>query len=89
MKNLQKDSILIKFPVNQSNILVGAKVIDDDDNTGVIESYEDLHNVLVKYDDGGSGLHCLVKGCVEYKEINGKTFEVPQYDPLYYYEKRI
>lgn len=71
--------------VTADNIEIGKKVIDGDGNTGTIMSYEDLHNVVVEYDGGGGGLHCLVEGCKERHAVGDKIAEVIQYDPLYYF----
>lgn len=68
-----------------SELVVGLRVKDDDGNIGTVKEFKDLHNVLVEYDGGGSGFHCLVKGCVEYKNINGKVAAIDNYDPLYHF----
>lgn len=80
-KNLPPSKVL----VTRSNITGGRKVIDNDGNIGMIKEYdENLHNVLVEYDGGGSGFHCLNKGCREPIEVKGCKVENDQYDPLYY-----
>lgn len=72
--------------VSHSNLVIGMRVQDNEGNVGTIKHYdEELHNVFVDYDNGGSGLHCLNEGCKEPHEVNGHKFEIEQYDPLYYF----
>jgi hypothetical protein len=52
--------------VTHSNLRLGAKVVDSEQNTGVITSIEDKHNVEVHFDNGGVGLWCFVEDCDEY-----------------------
>ncbi len=79
-------NLLGKALVTRSNINGGRKVIDNEGNVGVVKHYdEELHNVFVEYDNGGSGFHCLNEGCTEPMEVNGHKFENEQYDPLYYF----
>ena len=86
MNNLPQMPHLHKTAVTRSNIKGGEKVIDNEGNIGTIKHYdEELHNVFVEYDNGGSGLHCLNEGCKEPHEVNGHKFEIEQYDPLYYF----
>ncbi len=54
------------------DVEVGIKVIDGDDNIGVIKDCFDIRNIIVEYLDGGSGLYCLDSTC-------------NNYDPLYKY----
>jgi len=84
---MKKDKNLLgKALVTRSNITGGRKVIDSEGNVGTIKNYdEELHNVFVEYDNGGSGFHCLNEGCTEPMEVNGYKFENEQYDPLYYF----
>jgi len=70
--------------VSHSNLVIGMKVQDGEGNVGTVKECEDIHNVFVEYDNGGSGLHCLVEGCIETTTINGQLVEMPHYDPLYY-----
>ena len=70
--------------VSHSNLVIGMRVQDNEGNVGIVKECEDIHNVLVEYDNGGSGLHCLVEGCADTKTINDEQFEIPYYDPLYY-----
>lgn len=77
---------LNKTDVTRSNITGGRKVIDNEGNVGTIKHYdEEMHNVFVEYDNGGSGVYCLIEGCKEPHEVNGHKFEIEQYDPLYYF----
>lgn len=55
------------------HIEVGMKVIDANDTIGVVKECFDIHNVLVDYLNGGSGLYCLDSEC-------------ESYDPLYLFE---
>jgi hypothetical protein len=43
-------------------IFVGQKVIDKDGDKGTITEIENIYNIYVKYDNGGSGISCL-NGC--------------------------
>lgn len=54
--------------VTHSNLVLGAKVIDREQNTGIITSIEDKHNVEVRFDNGGAGLWCFVENCDAYKK---------------------
>ena len=70
--------------VSQNNLFIGMRVQDNECNVGTVKECEDIHNVFVEYDNGGSGLHCLVEGCIETTTINGELVEMLHYDPLYY-----
>jgi hypothetical protein len=48
----------------------GMRVYDNDGNIGAIDKIIDAHNIHVKYDLGGSGLHCVDKNCKEYDELH-------------------
>jgi hypothetical protein len=84
MNELAQNPQLHKHIVSHSDLVIGMRVQDDDGNIGTVKECEDIHNIFVYYDNGGSGLHCLVEGCIETKTINGKLIEIPQYDPLYH-----
>ena len=58
-------------PIPYDDLYIGMEVRDNDGDTGVIKEILDPHNVLVEYENGGSGLHCLEKEC-DY-----------EYDPLF------
>jgi len=49
-------------PLLYDAIFVGQKVIDEDGDKGTITEIENIYNVYVKYDNGGSGISCL-NGC--------------------------
>lgn len=70
--------------VSHSNLVNGMRVHNAEGDVGTVKECEDIHNVFVEYDNGGSGLHCLVEGCIETTTINGQLVEIPHYDPLYY-----
>ena len=70
--------------VSHSNLVIGMRVMDDEGNVGTVKECEDIHNVFVEYDNGGSGLHCLIEECIETTTINSQLVEMPHYDPLYY-----
>lgn len=55
-----------KTVVTHSDLRLGAKVVDGEQNTGVITSIQDKHNVEVQFDNGGAGLWCFVVDCDEY-----------------------
>jgi len=75
--------------VDYSSIFNGMRVKDSEQNIGTIKECEDIHNVLVLYDNGGTGFHCLAKDCIENKSIaiDGIYTEISYYDPLYYYDE--
>jgi hypothetical protein len=56
-----------------SELTVGMKVIDTDENIGIIKKIKDIHNILVKFETGtgGYGFYCL--------DDSDEKF----YDPLY------
>jgi len=72
-KTLNKD--FNKTQVDCDNFLLykdihkGMTIFDNDGYRGVITSCDDAHNIVVEYDNGGSGLHCLIDGC----ELFGKS----------------
>lgn len=55
------------------DVEVGIRVIDRDDNIGIIKDCFDVHNIIVEYVIGGSGLYCLDPKC-------------DTYDPLFLFE---
>lgn len=56
--------------VNKYNIKIDLYVRDEDGDAGIIIEYDkELHNVLVKYIEGGQGLHCIEPNCSEYKPL--------------------
>jgi len=44
--------------IYDSDLEVYGKIIDD----------SDIHNIIVEYDNGGRGLYCLDKNCLEFDE---------------------
>jgi hypothetical protein len=70
--------------IEYNDLYKGMKVMDDEGNIGIVKEHDDIHNVLVKFKNGGSGLHCLVEGCFELATMNGEQVKLPSYDPLYY-----
>jgi|688.fasta_scaffold289824_4 hypothetical protein len=66
-QNLDKSNEKLHlYVVTHSNLQLGKKVVDGEQNTGVITSIDDLHNVEVKFDNGGAGLWCFVDDCEEF-----------------------
>jgi len=53
-------------------ISVGQKVIDEDGDKGEITKIENIYNIYVKYENGGSGISCL-NGCCNDKLYLEKT----------------
>jgi len=53
-----------------NNLFVGQKVIDEDGDKGEITKIENIFNIYVKYDNGGSGISCLNRCC------NDKLYEL-------------
>lgn len=64
---LKSNEIIKEVDINQFPI--GTRVIDEDGNIGVIEEVRDLHNISVKYENGGYGIHCQIEGCDFYDPI--------------------
>ena len=50
-------------PLVYADIRVGMKVIDNDGDIGIITQCEDPHNVIIRYDNEGVGIYCLVESC--------------------------
>lgn len=71
--------------LDYKDIVVGMRVFDMIGNEGIVKECDDIHNILVEYDSGGTGFHCLLKGCIEDNKItiNGNEFEIEHYYPLY------
>lgn len=61
------------------DLRVGMKVVDEDPefSIGTVIECEDIHNVLVEYENGGSGLYCLKDDCYEEleHEIEGEIIK--------------
>lgn len=56
-----------KKPLAYDEIKLGMKVTDADGAVGKVAECNDIHNVLVKYDDNaGLGFYCLDKKCKDY-----------------------
>ena len=51
--------------VTRDNLEKGRRVINEDGAIGKIKKCRDLHNVYVKYKNGGAGLYCFAEGCSE------------------------
>lgn len=47
----------------------GDIVMDNDGNTGMVIEAGDIHNILVQFDNGGSGLYCMVESCDHYDPL--------------------
>lgn len=48
---------------DKAEYYTGQRVLDHDGDIGTVVSAEDLHNIRVKYDHGGSALICVAEGC--------------------------
>lgn len=55
--------------VMSSNIHNGLKVTDEDGVIGEVKQCDDLHNIWVVYDNGGSGFYCLDENCKDYDKL--------------------
>lgn len=66
--------------VTFDDVYVGMRVVDVDGYIGVVMNCDDIHNVHVEYDDGGSGLYCLDEDCDKCSGDNARY-----YDPLFRY----
>ena len=86
MNDLTPNSPVSKQIIAPGNIVRGMRVQDIDNNRGTVTQCDDVHNIVVEYDNGGSGFHCLVEDCVETTTINDQLIDIPHYDPLYYCE---
>jgi hypothetical protein len=80
MKNKEKKDKQSEI-VSHSDLVIGMRITDNDGNVGIVKDCDDLHNVFVEYDNGGSGFHCLIEECIE---TTSKLVDIPQYDHLYY-----
>lgn len=63
MSEAKSDSTVLLNPV------VGDRVIDDDGNVGTITDADDLHNIYVELDGGGSGFYCLHPDCGSFDSL--------------------
>ena len=63
MSEAKPDSNVLLNPV------VGDRVIDDDGNVGTITAADDLHNIYVELDGGGSGFYCLHPECGSFDNL--------------------
>lgn len=78
-KKVLKKSITKKFIkslVKPIDLTVGLRVEDSVGIKGKVIECSDIHNVLVEYDMGGSGLYCISEKCCDMK--------AKEYDPLYH-----
>ena len=50
-------------PLLYDGIFVGQNVINEDGDKGTITEIENIYNIYVKYDNGGSGIYCLNDCC--------------------------
>lgn len=81
MKNL-------KEPIKSLlELYIGMRVQDDEGNIGTVKECYDIHNIFVKFDNGGTGLYCLIEGCADNIRINDEDIAIPYYTPLYPYNK--
>ena len=53
--------------VTPENIYEGMRLMDCDNNIGNVLECDDLHNVHIIYENGGSELACILKECDEYE----------------------
>ena len=60
---IQDQSGNISKPLLYDGIFIGQKVVDEDGDFGVITKIENIYNVYVKYDNGGSGISCMYGCC--------------------------
>lgn len=84
MKNLGK-------PIKSLlELYIGMRVQDNEGNIGTVKECDDIHNIFVEFDNGGTGLHCLIEGCADNIRINDDDVAIPYYSPLYnFVEMRI
>jgi len=68
-------------------LYIGMRVEDDEGNVGTVKECHDIHNIFVEFDNGGTGLHCLIEGCADNIRINDEDVAIPYYTPLYTYNK--
>jgi hypothetical protein len=54
----------MKTPLKFEELTVGMEV-EDDGEAGKVVECDDPHNVLIEYNNGGSGLYCMVDDCEE------------------------
>ena len=53
----------IAKPLLYDGIFVGQKVVDETGEKGEITRIENIYNIYVKYDNGGSGIYCFNRCC--------------------------
>lgn len=49
----------VRLPITDFNI----RVQDEEGTVGTIIDSNDIHNIIVEFDNGGQGLYCLCEGC--------------------------
>lgn len=59
----QRPAAIAANPLLYAGVFVGQKVYDSDGTTGKVVDCSEEHNILVEFDNGGSGFYCLSKDC--------------------------
>jgi len=62
-----EDYELVEYDIVYAGMRV--KDVDTDFEEGVIIEMNDIHNIYVKFDNGGFSLYCLDKTCGEYEPV--------------------
>ena len=66
LKKLKFEYLKVKLTAN--NLFKEARIRDEEGSIGTIIECEDLHNVFINFDDGGSALYCFIEDCEERKK---------------------
>lgn len=60
----------VKLFLCSRDIQIGDKVLDQDNDEGIVKDCSDLHNIHIEYINGGSSLICNLANCID-KEQEG------------------
>ena len=52
-----------EIPLKFEELSVGMRVEDWWTESGIVVECDDIHNVLIKFDNGGSSLYCMADDC--------------------------
>jgi hypothetical protein len=60
----------ITITLKPTEFKIGDKVKDEEGHIGTVIECDDIHNIFVQFDDGGSGLFCIDRTCKEFSHLN-------------------
>ena len=67
MKKLEKTNNKINLLL-YADLKIGMQVMDEDGDIGIIKECFDAHNILVEFQNGGTGFYCLAPNCEDGSE---------------------